>query len=122
MNSKLIFLIIALMFTSLQLFSQVHRRRAKHQDTCLVNVISTQTFVKKMPIDSTNNFYVNCNCELPEYKLSIFDRWGNVALLSNNIGDKLNLSDITNGIYVWIIEVKYPNGKKGSKKGTLKIE
>jgi hypothetical protein len=26
------------------------------------------------------------------------------------------------GFYVWVVKVKYPNGKKDSKNGTIKIE
>jgi hypothetical protein len=104
------------------MFCQVDRNNAEFMDTCTINVISSEVLVSKNPVDSTNQFMVSCNCELPKYRLSIFDRWGKVVLASYDINDKLKFSDIKNGVYVWVVEVKYPNGKKDSKKGTIKIE
>jgi len=104
------------------MFGQVDRNNAKFMDTCMINVISSEMLVSKNPADSTNQFLVSCNCELPKYRLSIFDRWGTAVLASYDIKDKLKFSDIKNGVYVWVVEVKYPNGKKDSKKGTIKIE
>jgi hypothetical protein len=122
MKYKTTFITIAFFIASIQLFGQIDRKGAKHMDTCIVSVISTERIVKEMPIDSTNHFFVKCNCDLPMYRLSIFDRWGNVVLTSYNINEEIKFSEIKNGTYVWVLEVKYPIGKKDSRKGTIKIE
>lgn len=122
MRLRTYFLTIALLIISGQIFCQVNRQNAKFMDTCAINVISSEVININNPTDSTNQFTVNCNCKLPKYRLLIFDRWGNVVLSSYDINDRLKFSDIKNGVYVWVVEVKYPNKKKDSKKGTIKIE
>lgn len=122
MRLKTYILTIVLFIVSGHLFGQVDRKNAKFMDTCSISIINSEVILNQNPIDSTNQFIVRCNCELPKYRLSMFDRWGTVVLSSNDINDKLEFSNMKKGFYVWVVEVKYPNGKKDSKKGTIKIE
>ena len=122
MRLKAYFLTIVQLLVFGQMFGQVDRNNAKFMDTCAINVISSEVIVRENPLDSTNQFTIRCNCELPKYRLSIIDRWGKVVLSSYDITDQIKFPDIKNGVYFWIVEVKYPNGKKDSKKGTIKIE
>ena len=122
MKHKTIILLIVILGFSSHLFGQVDRKNAKSMDTCAVSVISSEIIKTQAPTDSLNRFEVTCNCQLPKYRLSVFDRWGKVALSSYNINDSLIFTDLKSGAYVWVVEVKYPNGKKDSKKGVLNIE
>jgi len=122
MKHKTIILLIAIFGLSSHLFGQVDRKNAKFMDTCAVKVISPEIIKTQAPTDSLNNFVVTCNCQLSKYRFSVFDRWGKVALSSYNINDKLKFTDLKSGAYVWVVEVKYPNRKKDSKKGVINIE
>lgn len=122
MRLKTYILTFGIFFISMQLFGQVDRKNAKSMDTCDVKVILSETLSLELPVDSTNQFIVSCNCSLLKYRLSIFDRWGKVVLASYDINEELKFSGIKKGVYVWVVEVKYPNGKKDREKGTLKIE
>ena len=122
MRLKSFILTFGIFFISIRLFGQVDRKNAKSMDTCDVKVILSESLSMELPFDSTNQFIVSCNCTLPKYKLSIFDRWGKVVLASYDITEELNFTDLKKGFYVWVVEVKYPNGKKDREKGTVKIE
>lgn len=122
MRLKTCILTFSIFFLSMQLFGQVDRKNAKSMDTCDVKVILSEKISMELSVDSTNQFIVSCNCKLLEYKLSMFDRWGTVVLASYDITEDLKFSDFKKGFYVWVVEVKYPNGRKDSEKGTVKIE
>jgi len=122
MRLKTYTLIFSIFLISMQLYGQVDRKNAKSMDTCDVKVILSETLSMELPVDSTNQFIISCNCALPKYKLSVFDRWGKVVLESYDITEELKFTTLKKGFYVWVIEVKYPNGKKDSEKGTIKIE
>jgi hypothetical protein len=42
-------------------------------------------------------------------------------LVYNNISNSIRIIDLRVGAYVWIVDVKYPNGKKEKKNSVLKI-
>lgn len=122
MKLKSIILIFAGLVFSSQLFGQVNRKYAKFMDTCAVQVISPKTIVKEAPTDSLNDFIVSCNCKPSNYKLSVFNIWGKEVIASYNISDTVGFTNLKSGDYIWLMELKYPNGKRDSKKGVISIE
>ncbi len=122
-KNKMKFLIVIIILTLNIPFlkGQVDRKNAKFMDTCTVKVAVPEVLDKKEITDSTNNFQIKCNCNLLEYKIKFFDRWGNSVLVYNNINDPIRIIDLKVGAYVWIVDAKYPNGKRETKNGVLKI-
>jgi len=118
---KKIILLSTLTLLILYGFGQVERKNAKYMDTCSVNILSSENININAEINNTNQFKVECNCNLLKYNLNFFDRWGNNVITSKNIQDTLNFTTLKKGSYVWIIEAKYPNGKKDKKNGVINI-
>jgi PKD repeat protein len=81
-----------------------------------------------VPISSTNIdqfFFPPVTDQVIKYKLQIFNRWGVLIFESNDINvgwdgyykNKL----VKQGVYVWIVEGKYSNGRPFNKSGDVTV-
>jgi gliding motility-associated-like protein len=63
--------------------------------------------------------------QVSKYKLQIFNRWGVLIFESNDISDGWDGSYkgklVKQGVYVWIVEGKYANGRPFSKSGDVTL-
>ncbi|MBP7497147.1 MAG: gliding motility-associated C-terminal domain-containing protein [Bacteroidales bacterium] len=74
--------------------------------------------------DGLNDYFVVSGLEIHNYKINIFDRWGNVLFISDDINKywdgKLNGQDCPQAVYGWIINYKEFNFNK-TRKGYVTL-
>ena len=80
-------------------------------------------------------FEVKCDCELSDYSLNIYDRWGEQVFSTTDIEKIWNATlfgyhgeltdtprkNLADGTYFWVIEAVYSDGAKKTKKGTVSV-
>jgi gliding motility-associated-like protein len=68
-------------------------------------------------------FYPVSECTLDEYEWTVYDRWGNQIFYSINPDEKWNGkikgADCMNGIYIYMINYKFPTQERKTKYGKI---
>ena len=121
MKYRILFITVLLILTSVQIFAQVDKRGIEI-DSCICTVTSSDLFIKHLPVDSTNYFTINCNCDLVKYKLFLYNRWGNEVYSTSDIKVESLFAEVKPGSYFWLIKSKYPKVMKAEFKGKITIE
>jgi len=55
---------------------------------------------------------ISSNCQLKEYKLTLFNRWGQELFKTKDISDCWDASKVKPGTFYWTIQGKYFNNEK----------
>ena len=89
------------------------------EDTCKWEIPTS------ISMDCTNGkdyqFQVAYSCELEDFNLTVYDKWGNLLYESKNIKDIWDASNNEGGKFVWMIEGKYISGENFKKTGTTEL-
>ena len=80
---------------------------------------------KQVTIDCMNGndyqFLLECNCQVEEVQLFIFNRWGEVLFETDDINYFWDASNEESGTYIWLVKGAYTNGNYFEERGTVTL-
>ena len=71
-------------------------------------------------IDS-EKFWVKTSCQLHEYKLQVFNRWGVIIFKTTSINEKWDCGDEKSGTFYYILSGKYLNNEEFTVNGYFQL-
>ena len=116
MIKNIIIILLPLLIITGNAFGQIDRQNAKFMDTCYVEIVYSDT-ISKTNLDS--NAFINSNCQLKKYNLIVLNKWGTIVYNSNDIEELIPFHKYKEGLYAWLLDIRYPNGKRYKKKGII---
>lgn len=57
-------------------------------------------------------FIISSNCQLKDFTLTVFNRWGNELFKTKDRGDFWDASEVKSGTFYWTIQGKYYDNQK----------
>ena len=75
--------------------------------------------------DGVNDVFLPFGCDVPDYNMRVYDRWGSLLFESNNMSmgwdGHFNGRLVPEGIYVWLVSYKMQNGLSKVTSGDVVI-
>lgn len=93
--------------------------QAQNCDSCEIFIPNTLT--PDCDLFECEFLKIESNCEISEFELSIFNRWGEQLFYSDNLSQKFDSSDVKDGTYFWIITGAFCENQKFKLNGYLSV-
>lgn len=112
---KTLLLLTLIYFFSINSFSQ------EKDSTCVWKIPAQLN--EDCDVSNGNDYAFNiyCDCVILDYKLSVFNRWGNLLFESIEIDKSWDASKEKAGTFYYTIEGTYDNLEPVSKKGYITV-
>ncbi len=92
---------------------------AQSVDSCEIRVPSVVTMDCKYGNDFV--MQVSSNCKTTDYKINVYNRWGNLLYTSEKLEEVWDLSDYPVGTYYWLVKARCENGQNIDQEGYFQL-
>jgi gliding motility-associated-like protein len=94
-------------------------------DTCECKLFIPNSFTPSTSTLINDEYYVLSSCELTEFQLTVFDRWGSILFSTQDINEKWDgikkNKPVESGAYYYVIKAKSINEDEFNENGILII-
>ncbi|MFN3917852.1 MAG: gliding motility-associated C-terminal domain-containing protein [Flavobacteriales bacterium] len=89
-------------------------------DTCKLYIPKTinQDYIK----EHGHQFKIKSNCNVVEFEISIYNRWGKKMYSSNSFNDNWDISKVDAGVHFWPIKELFSNIATTEQTGSIHLD